>query len=644
MQRLSRQSLSVALVLAALAVLAHLPALRAGFVWDDPEHITRNPQMRSLDGLARIWFEPRSSPLGHYWPVYLSALWVQYRAFGDRPTGYHSVSIALHAANVALFYFLLRSLGLGAAAVLAAALFALHPVSGESVVWATEQKNLWSTLFALAALLAWPVWRRRPGDRRYALAVALFILAMLAKTIVLALPFFLALAVWWRRPRAGRATWLRIGVLLALDAALVIGFLLAGREEGPPVAEVMPLLDRILLAGRAWWWYLARVFFPWPMTAIVPKWPIDPTEARSYLYVVGAAAACLAPVALARRWGWGAAVAIGAFTLTLGPILRLVPEPRAVRIMFVSYHHLYPAFLPILASGAWVLGRLAARRPRALWALTAPYLAFLLGVNLHFTAQFRDMAALTRHTRRHNPGSWMVNRLMARQAAEAGRHEEARGYLERAIAALPHHAQMHVELADALAALGRDEQALQAARRALAIDPANVDAHVWIARRHAAQGRPDLAEAQLRRATRTAPHVPETWFRLALFLAGASRRAEALGAVRRCLAEGGRQAAVYALLGDLSADMGDLAGARRAYHSALRADPSSPRAHNNLGLLDMQEGDYRAAAERFRRVLDIDPRNGAAHANLAICLERLGLPAQAGRHREEARRWMQADP
>src|SRR5665213_1504815 len=225
------------LLLAATAVAYH-GAWHAGFVWDDDGHVTR-PEMRSLHGLWRIWFEVGATQ--QYYPVLHSAFWMEHRLWGDATLGYHLSNVFLHATAACLFAAILRRLGveriapnalatgqsrasaLGAmrstfdAPLLAAFLFALHPVCVESVAWISEQKNTLSAVFYLLSALVYLRWRdsriedfRRVGmggppvravagskaetDGRparpcpqsrgfYFLALGLFILALLSKSV-----------------------------------------------------------------------------------------------------------------------------------------------------------------------------------------------------------------------------------------------------------------------------------------------------------------------------------------------------------------------------------------------------------------------------------------------------------------------------
>src|SRR4051812_768861 len=148
-------------------LVAYFPALMGDFLWDDAGHVTRQ-DLQSWSGLTRIWFDVGATQ--QYYPLLHSAFWLEHRIWGDTPLGYHVMNVLWHATSACLFVAILRRL-LVPGAVLAGLIFALHPVAVESVAWIAEQKNTLSTVFCLAAALAWLRFedeRRRPA--RYVIA------------------------------------------------------------------------------------------------------------------------------------------------------------------------------------------------------------------------------------------------------------------------------------------------------------------------------------------------------------------------------------------------------------------------------------------------------------------------------------------
>ena len=142
--------------LAALVLIAYLPALRGGFSWDDDAYVTNNLTLRSVLGLSQIWGQPTATP--QYYPLVFTSFWLEYHLWGLNPLGYHVVNVLLHTLAAILLWRVLVRLQL-AGAWLAAGIFALHPVAVESVAWVTERKNVLSGVFYFAAALAYLRWQ-----------------------------------------------------------------------------------------------------------------------------------------------------------------------------------------------------------------------------------------------------------------------------------------------------------------------------------------------------------------------------------------------------------------------------------------------------------------------------------------------------
>ncbi len=157
-----KRALPAAGALLALAVCAaYLPALKAGFVWNDDTYVTDNVTLDGLAGLRLIWTDPKANE--QYYPMVFTSYWVEKRLWGLAPLGYHLVNVLLHAASALLLWTLLARLGLPGAGW-AAALFALHPMCVESVAWVTERKNTLSLFLSLLAMLAY-LARGKAGKR-----------------------------------------------------------------------------------------------------------------------------------------------------------------------------------------------------------------------------------------------------------------------------------------------------------------------------------------------------------------------------------------------------------------------------------------------------------------------------------------------
>src|SRR5215831_10765108 len=197
------------MLLISMAIVVYWPALDGGYVLDDDDYLINNVHLRSLDGLARIWFHPGELP-DHYSLTY-TTFWLEFHLWGLEPLGYHVVNVLIHAASALLLWRLLIVLRVPGAWV-AAALFAVHPVCVESVAWISERKNVLSMLLALASMLCY--LRFEPAEetidqadaghaRRtwYGCSIFLFAAAIFSKAAVVMMPAVLVVIYWWKRGR-----------------------------------------------------------------------------------------------------------------------------------------------------------------------------------------------------------------------------------------------------------------------------------------------------------------------------------------------------------------------------------------------------------------------------------------------------------
>jgi tetratricopeptide (TPR) repeat protein len=177
-----------------LAVLIFFPVFHAGFIWDDDQLLTANPQVHSPDGWRTLWTAPQTAD---YFPLTSTTLWLEWQLWHMNAAGYHITNVLLHAITSVLTWQVLKRLRVPGA-WLAAALFAVHPVCVESVAWISERKNTISQIFFLLSIIHYVRYEEKGKVWRYVAAVACFLLSLLAKTSVVMLPFILWILAWWR--------------------------------------------------------------------------------------------------------------------------------------------------------------------------------------------------------------------------------------------------------------------------------------------------------------------------------------------------------------------------------------------------------------------------------------------------------------
>ncbi len=542
----------VALLLVAATLVAYLPALGAGFVWDDDDYVTRNPLLHEPDGLARIWFS-EDAP-SQYFPLVYTSFRLEYALFGLDPFGYHLVNVCLHALNALLVWRLLARLAVPGAA-LASAIFALHPVHVESVAWITERKNVLSTLFFLASLLAWTRCVLGGGAKRwYALSFGLYVLALFSKTTACTLPAAQLLVLWLRgRPIDARRI-LQVAPFLVLGVAMgAFTVLWEQLHQGTRGARFeLGFLESALLASRAVWFYLGKLVLPVRLSFSYPRFEIDAGDPRQYLWLVLGALLLFALWRARGKLGRGPLAAALFFVATLSPVLGFIPLYTFL-YTFVADHYQYVASLgPIALFAAGTARALEGERARRARFVGAVCLLAVLGVlTWRQSRVYENAEVLWRDTIVKNPGSWMAHTNLGRELVRERRWAEAIPYYEEALRIRPDLARPHYGLGSAYLGLGRAEEAEAEFVRAIRIDPDFRAAHERIARLRGRAGDVEGAIEAWREVLRIAPR----WVRGHAGLARALER------------------------------RGELEEAERHYREALRLDPDHAPARRGLARL-----------------------------------------------------------
>jgi tetratricopeptide (TPR) repeat protein len=634
------------LVLGA-TVVAYLPAMRAGFIWNDSDYVT-SPGLRSFAGLARIWFELGATE--QYYPLLHSAFWLQHRVFGDNAAGYHIVNLLLHLGATVLFAAVLRRLLAGdttqpagaTAAVdsgsslvrhcragspypamsgepagsgdrpssslppqyagvewLAVAFFALHPVHVASVAWITEQKNTFSLVFYLAAFLIYLRFDETRRPRHYLSALALFCLSILGKTATVTLPAALLVVFWWRRGRlAWRSDvrpllpWLVLGAAAGIFSSWVERHYLGGKGLGAAGAEFdLSLPGQVLLAGRAIWFYLGSLAWPFNLNFIYPRWTIDGTVWWQWLFPLAVVAVLVLFWSMRRRDRTPLAVFL-LFAGTLFPVLGFVNLYGALYSRVWDHWQYLADLAPLALAGAALAqaGTWAGPRFRRAGPLLGVTLCVLLGVlTWRRCGDFQDNETLYRTTLARNPDCWMAhNNLGQLLALTPAGSPEAIEHYAAALKLNPGLAELHYNLANALARTpGRQAEAVDEYEQALRLAPDYAVAHNALGNVLARmEGRLPEAIAQYEQALQITPGIPDIHNNLGIALLMADRPPEAIAHFESALRGDPVNALVHYNLGAALQLLGRRAEAKTEFEAALHFRPDLDQARASLEQLD----------------------------------------------------------
>lgn len=520
--------ITLALGVVAAAIVAYWPALQGGLLWDDDGHVTA-PVLRSWAGLGRIWSEPGATQ--QYYPVLHSAFWLEHRIWRDAVPGYHLANLAQHLLAGGLFALVLRRLGVPGA-WLAAAIFVLHPVHVESVAWISEQKNTLSLVFHLGAALAYLRFHDGRRARDYWLASALFVLALLTKSVTATLPAALLVVLWWRQGRLSWRTdvgpllpWFALGVIAGAFTAWVERHLIGAAGAAFDLSG----MQRGLLAGRALWFYLGHLVWPQDLAFMYPRWTIDPRVSWQWIPLAGLAA--LTAFLWRRRTTSRAPLAaLLVFAGSLFPVLGFF-NVYPFRYSFVADHFQYLpnlALIALFAAGGAIVMRPWRLAPRL--ALSFGLLAGLAVLTAQQTPMYRDSEALYRATLLRNPASWMAHNNLGLLLSARGEKRDALLHFRQAVRLKPDYFDGHNNLGLTLTQIGRPAEGLPHSEQAVRLNPTAAQARNNLGIALAACGRTRDAVAAFRAAVHFMPHSPNIHENLAKALRLAGQNDEAAAA------------------------------------------------------------------------------------------------------------------
>ena len=559
----------------ALAVLAiYSPTFHGDWHWDDDQLLTKNLSVQHrvspdpavppnhLATLAKLWFHPSGAD---FFPLSYTALWLQWPLYGLTSTGYHATTIGLHILGSLLLWALLARMRIPGA-WLAGLLFAVHPVCVESVAWVSETKNTLSLPLFLTSCLCWVAQDDESnGDRRrwlYGFSILFFLLAMLAKTSMVALPVVLLLHAWWKRGRVTRqdlvltAPFFSISLLLGVITCVYQWTGAIGDEKIP----VGGIASRLATAGMAILFYLKQILVPLGLLPIYPRWEVDPPKAWQFLawpVIVAGVALFWHSRGSAERPGWGrhAGFAFGFFLLMVAPVLGFVTISY-MRITWVADHFIYLPMVSIVALGAALAARAfdhaAESGRRALVSLGVVTVATFGALAFLYANVWVNEDLLWTHTLGLNHDAWQAhNRLGARKFGR-GDVEGAHYHFTQSTRLRPDLCETHNNLGSVLSAKGRLDEAIR----------------------------------EFTTACDICPKVPLMHQNLANALVQARRFPEAV----------------------------------EKYRYLITKEPDNPVLINNYAVVLYHNGEREAAVRQFRRALELRPDMKDAREGLAVAL------------------------
>lgn len=590
----------VAALLFLFTGLLYAGALKNNFInYDDPAYVTKNLHVQQGLTAASVHWAFTSTSEANWHPL----TWISHMAdvslFGANPAGHHFTSILFHALNVALLFWLLyRGTGYLSRSACVAALFATHPLNVESVAWVAERKSVISTLFFLLAIGAYGMYVRKPGVPRYAGVFLLFALGLMAKPMIITLPFALLLLDYWplqRVPILSRGTdaadfWRplalrfaeKIPLLLLSAASAVITIVAQHRGGAVGTKYALPLLFRVNNAIYSYSLYLVKALFLSRLAIFYPH-----PEGHLPVALVSASAIFLVAATifvwryrevryLPTGWFW--------YLGTLLPVIGILQVGRQAMADRYAYVPLLGIFVIVVWSAAEGAVRFSLS-PRLLGAVAAAMVLAYSSVTFLQITYWRNSFTLFEHALAVTQNNPIAELNFGEALVERGQSDLAQTHFLRAAQFAPDMGLPHYDLGTLLQNQGRLNEAMAEYQQALPrlSDPLGLaQLHNNLGAIYLQRHQYPQAMAEFDSAIQLHPEEANSFMGKGLIFFQTGEYPAAQAMFQRAIEIAPSSPLAWFWFGRACEAQGDSTNAIRAYQNALQIAPNFPDAQARL--------------------------------------------------------------
>ena len=478
-------------------IIAYQPVCKNDFVnYDDNVYVTDNANIKN--GLTRqsLAWAFTSGYAENWHPLTWISHILDYRIFGPNPVGHHLTNVLLHIINTLLLFYVLQKLtGAFWPSAFVACVFAIHPLHVESVAWVSERKDVLSTLFWLLTMLAYARYVKRPSISRYAGALMLFSLGLMAKPMLVTLPFALLLLDYWplNRPVNSRRSILNLllekvpfFVLAAISSVITYNL------QTKTGMEILPFGLRLSNAVVSYISYIGKMIYPADLSVFypyslgnLPAWKVITAA------VLIAAITILTFLAARQRrylpvgWLW--------YLGTLVPVIGIVQVGDQAMADRYTYLPLVGIFIMLAWSVAEIAGKTQVRRIASA-VLTAFILAAFLICTRMQISYWRDSITLFERALAVTKNNYKMEYALGYELVSQGHLDEGIIHYRRAIEIAPVNTEIRYNLANCLRRQGKIDEAIEQYRLTLQYKSDDADTHNNLAYSLLLQGKFDEAK------------------------------------------------------------------------------------------------------------------------------------------------------
>ena len=640
----------VCLFLLAVTVAVYWQVGNHEFViFDDDLYVTENPQVQEGLTSESVRWAFSDTAISYWHPLTWLSLMLDYELYELNSQGYHLTNVLFHAlATLLLFLALKRMTGSLWKSGFVAALFAVHPLNVESVAWVVERKSVLSAFFWMLTMWLYVRYAERPRLSAYLLVALTFALGLMAKSMLVTLPFVFLLLDYWplRRLRLWRfedADTEKTGEpmtsgfqrtppyllvlekipLLALSAVAIYFTSLSVQSSGMVIStESVPMKLRVANGLVSYVKYLEKMIWPQNLAVFYPY----PSKV-AFWQVAGAGlllgAATLMAMRMARRYPY---LAVG-WLWYLGSLVPVIGLKQAGLWPAMADRFAYLPLIGIFIIIAWGVPELLAVYRYRIVIMTVAAGIVLLALVVGTRTQlhhWRNSTTLFEHAIQATSNNYHAYNNLGNALLQQGHVDQAVIHYTEALQIKPDYALTHHNLGQALERQGRLEEAIRHYHVALRINPKFIKAHNSLGIVLARQGKLEEAIVQYNEALRLKPGYAKAHNNLAIALARQGDFQKALAHFAEALRLKPDYAEAHNNLGVALTRSGRLVDAKKHFSEALRFNPGSAEIHNNLAVVMAKLGNLETAILHYNKALALQPNYAEAHNNLGNALSEQG--------------------
>jgi tetratricopeptide (TPR) repeat protein len=610
---------------------------------DDSEYVTTNKHVTSGLTWDNVIWAFTTNHASNWHPLTWLSLMLDCELFGANPGALHLVNVAYHIASALVLFGALKYMtGSVWRSAFVAGLFALHPLHVESVAWITERKDVLSGLFWMLTMWAYAWYARRGTAAAYLTAFVLFVLGLMAKPMLVTLPFVLLILDYWPLGRFESAArhsqkrqgsrdsgwsgvfppipWIllreKLSFFAAGAASSVVTFIVQQRSGAVRTLLHFSVDFRIANALVSYVRYMAKTVWPsslaifYPSFQKLPLWP-----------AVGSAVVLVAISFAVHKLRYKRWLTVGWlwYLGTLVPVIGLVQ----VGGQAIADRYTYLPLIGLFLVAAWGANEALGRLARGQMILVSAAVAVLTALSVRTWVQvgyWQDNIKLFSYAIEVTPGNHIAHECLGHALVQAGQPDQAKHHYEQALRIKPYGARAEFSLAQLFFRDRKIDQAIRHYRLAILYDKDYVEAYYYLANTLVVQKKFDEAIEYYRKVLQLDPEHSEACNNLALALADVGDVDNAIKYFDKSLRLNPDSPEVHNNLANALAKRQRLVEATAHYQMALRLRPDFTEAHYSFADVLKQLAQFDEAIEHYRRALALNPQNPDAHNGLGQCL------------------------